>query len=202
MQTFDDVKDEAYYLRHTQLSRYTHAYSITFLMPNMDVSQVTQFPGIYREAYLTNEEDSSFHITHLAGSVFDSCSASGNHSGPSLNTLGFMCAGVTANRGDRGIRVKLTDMKTGRTLTLAHNGSRINPNASAAAQASNEQARYVPLETLVTPGYSYGFSAPREFSFFLERSQRIKVEVLNMENGNINLGNTRVSLAFIGNRYD
>lgn len=196
-QTFRDIDEEARFFRLTQLTKYTHLYSATFLVP---LSNVVNTPNRL-EATLQVMEDADFHVTHVIGSASGPVNSAGRRieDVDSALSLFFPMAGCP-NRPDRGISFKMIDPRENRRFTTG----RVTTNAvDLAAQLPNIDHSYVEFGTVFGPGYDFTWGKPVAFNYFLEKSKRYKIYIQSLDGLTYNLTQpyTRVSLGFIGNRY-
>ncbi len=194
-QTFRDVGEESLHFRHQQLTKYTHAYSITFNMPMADGVNAPMF----METILQVMEDADFHITHVSGCASGPVDVYGVpiiDLGSALGIL-FPMAGNT-NRSDRGMSFKLMDPKFNTRLTEGQ----ITRNAvNLAAQATAVDHSYINFGDVFGPGYDFIWGRPTPFKYTLERSSRLKVMFQCVDGDGGAQYYQRVSMAFIGNRY-
>ncbi len=200
MGTFRDIEQEVLYFKSTQLTKYSHIYSITLPIPIPQVAGTIQL----LEPVMQIMEDADFHITHLSGSVTSPTDINGVRriDASSDMNIGFAMAGSN-NRSDRGVSFKITEPETNRRLDTG----RVTTNqADLAAQATYAWMHgYVNFSDVFTPGYGSEFGRPVPFKYYIPRSKRLKVSLqcFDLNTGN-NVGDVLyqwVSMAFIGNRY-
>jgi hypothetical protein len=197
-QTFRDVEEEARFFRHTQLTKYTHLYSISWQVPGAALNYQPKFT----EAVLQVMEDTDFHITHVCGSVGCPVNVNGiRMTDPgSAITLIFPMAG-SAQRSDRGISFKFQDPKE----NTRHTEAQVTRNAvDLAAQGASINFTYLNFGDVFAPGYDYGFGRLVPFDYFLERGKRFKVQIQTREGGvgSAGIPYSRISMGFVGCRYD
>lgn len=194
-QTFRDVGDESLHFRHQQLTKYTHAYSITFQMPAAAAANAPT----YLETVLQVMEDADFHITHISGSGCSPVDSSGARilSVDSALDLFFPMAG-NANRSDRGLSFKFMDPKTNVRLT---EGQMTRNAVNLAAQAAAVDHSFLNFSDVFGPGYDYVWGRPTPFKYTLDRGARLKVLFQCVDGCTDTTFYHRVSMAFIGNRY-
>ncbi len=147
-------------------------------------------------------EDADFHITHMTGSVADPVNADGSRYqdyGSSLNLL-FPLAGTGA-KGDRGIWFKFENPKINRPLQL---GIPTNNAVNVASQfLSPYDQTMIEFGSVFGPGYGYTWGRPIKFDYTLMRNERLKILIQNRQSlVSPNEAYSRVSMAFIGNRYE
>lgn len=203
MQTFRDISEEALFFRRQQITKYTHAYSITLNVPCPTVSgQVVNL-----EPILQIMEDADFHITHMTGSVTDPVLSTGvryvtTHSSDLV--MLFPLAG-SPNRGERGIWFKFENPKINRPLQAGL------PNLDAVTRASQYLSPFdntmVEFGSVFGPGYGHSWGKPIKFDYTLMRNERLKVLIQNRQfvQGDGDPSPpifSRVSMAFIGHRYE
>jgi len=200
--TFRDISEEALHFRRTQITKYTHVYSVTF---QMLLSEVVNVPT-KAEAVLNIMEDSDFHITHLSGSVVDTVTSNGIPStDPSNSGLGLLFPVANANnRGERGVFFKIMDPEVNRPLTSAV-GAQTAPSIAAQYLETFNQT-FLSFNNTFTPGYGFNYGKPLPFDYCLTKGMRLKIL---FENRQAVLGYypdtdyySRISMAFIGQRYD
>ncbi len=201
MQTFRDVGEEVLFFRRQQITKYTHVYSISLQLLN-----ATQ-PGLVQnvEPILQIMEDADFHITHMTGSVTDPTDSIGKRyitTGGSALGLLFPLAG-SPNRGERGIWFKFENPKVNRPLQMGL------PNLDAVTRAAQYLVPYnntlIPFESVFSPGYGNSWGKPIKFDYALMRNERLKITLQNRAFGIAEAAPplyTRVSMAFIGHRYE
>lgn len=107
---------------------------------------------------LTIEQDADFLLEKFTGSVYGPCDDNGI---PTATATDFPMPGIAAGAGHagRGLTVRITDQGSGRDMT---NG-------------------YVPVETLLTPGYGYQFHLPYPAKYFMNRSSKIRFDFRNRD---------------------
>ena len=202
MQTFRDMGEEALFFRRIQITKYTHAYSITLQVPCPTVIGTV----VNIEPVLQIMEDADFHITHMTGSVTDPVISTGvryvTGTGSDLGLL-FPLAG-SPNRGERGIWFKFEDPKVNRPLQHGY------PNDGAVIKALQFLSPYdntmIDFGSVFTPGYGHSWGKPVKFDYTLMKNTRLKVLIQNRQFMNNEEGEVaafvRVSMAFIGHRYE
>jgi len=197
--TFRQISEEVIFFRRTQITKYTHAYSITM---QIECPQVIG-EVINREPVLQIMEDADFHITHMTGSVTDIVTATGTRPPNITGTdygLMFPLA-TTINKGDRGIWFKFEDPKVNRPLQLGI------PNDGAVIKALQYLSPYdntmMDFGSVFSPGYGYSWGKPIRFDYTLMKNTRLKVLLQNRQRTNGGGAHySRVSMAFIGHRYE
>lgn len=198
-QTFRDVGEESQYFKLTQLTKYTHVYSITLQMP---MARAVNTPT-FLEPILQVMEDADFHITHICGSVTSPTDVNGvrveDHS--SALDLFFPMAGAVnpVNRSDRGLSFRFIDPKDNRRLS---EGRVTRNTVDLAAMSSNVLHSYLEFGSVIGPGYDYGWGKLVPFNYTLPRSTRFKVQLQCVDGRVASQLYSRVSFAFVGNRYE
>lgn len=197
MQTFRDIGEEAYYFRETQLTKYTHIYSIALqvAMPSSGTST-----SLIVEPILQVMEDADFHITHVTGSCGSPVDSTGKRvvSGSDM-VIKFGMAG-SPNRSDRGISFKIINTKKNLPLTEAQ-GTKNFVNLATMVLSPVDHT-FIEFGTVFTPGYGYDFGRPMPFEYTLQRGERFKIPIQCVDFKSSTPLFHRVSMAFIGNRYD
>ena len=119
---------------------------------NVPVANNTTLPAL-----LTIEEDADFLVHSITGSAYGPTDVNGAR----LSTIAtiFPLAGTTVGFADRGLMTKVTDTGAGRVLT---NG-------------------WVPLETILTPGYGLGLDTPYPFKYLIRRNSKIQFDLRNRD---------------------
>lgn len=201
MSTFRDIGEEALFFRRQQITKYTHVYSITLQV----ASPTTLGQVVNVEPILQIMEDADFHITHMTGSVTDPTTSTGKRyvtgHGSDLGML-FPMAG-SPNRGDRGIWFKFENPKVNRPLQLAIPTS--NAVIAAAQYLSPYDQTMVEFGSVFTPGYGHSWGRPIKFDYTLLRNERLKILIQNRQHLAFEDDApyySRVSMAFIGHRYE
>lgn len=201
MPTFRDISEEALYFRHTQITKYTHEYSIT-----LQVAMPTTAGAVVNlEPILQCMEDADFHITHMTGSVTDPTDVNGKRE---VNTSGSDYGMVfpmakSPNRGERGIYFKFLDLEVNKNLQIGQ------PSENAVIKAAQFLSPYdqtlIAFNDVFSPGYGYSWGKPIKFDYTLMKSKRLKILLQNRQrvvNGQSqHTYFSRVSMAFIGHRY-
>lgn len=195
-QTYRDVGEESLHFRRQQLTRYTHAYSITFTMPMARAANTPTF----LETQMQVMEDADFHITHITGCAVSPVDSNGVRvvDRSSAKSLFFPAAG-DANRSDRGMSFKIIDPKSNARLS---SGQQTPDQIQRAAQAVAVDHSYLNFGDVFGPGYDYQFGAPVPFKYFLDRGARFKVLFQCVDGKASALLYQRISMCFIGNRYE
>lgn len=194
MPTFRNIGEEALYFRRTQISKYTHVYSITLQMPLAPFADNTAL-----EPVLQIMEDADFHITHLTGSVTDTTDVNGKRSVAATDySLTFPMPG-SQQRGERGIYFKLQDVETNRDLVVCRPSD--NAVIKAAQFLSPYDQTFMSFNDVFMPGYGYFWGKPVKFDYTLTRNSRLKILLRNRQRSTVGGLYSRVSMAFIGNRY-
>ena len=202
MQTFRTMTEEALFFRRQQITKYTHLYSIT-----LQIACPTTYGQVVNlEPVLQIMEDADFHITHMTGSVMDPSTVDGTRYvtgyGSDMALL-FPMAG-SPNRGDRGIWFKFENPKVNRPLQLGI------PNNDAVTKAAQYLSPYdntlIDFCSVFMPGYGGEWGRPIPFDYTLMRNERLKVVLQNRQSvaliENEVAAYSRVSMAFIGHRYE
>jgi|SRR5690606_9191233 len=187
MKTFRNVEDQERFFRRTQVDRYTHLYSATFLVP---YAASTALPVI-RNAVMQVEEDADFHATHIVGAVIDPVDVSTLVRTSAL-TPTFQMAGTSTGRADRGLDFQVTDNGNGRNLFNAQNSNNITLLGD-----------FIPFAAVFAPGYSFTYREPIPFDYFIARKRRLTLTVRNRAtNGEETPGDfaARVTFGFLGHR--
>ncbi len=204
MQTFRDIAEESLFFRRTQITKYTHVYSISLQVAYPTVTgQVVNI-----EPILQIMEDADFHCTHMTGSVTDPVDVNGTRYVSGLGSdlgLLFPLAGTNYHsRGERGIWFKFEDPEVNRPL---QQGIR---NRDAVIRAAQYLSPYdntmMDFCSVFMPGYGMNWGKPVKFDYTLMKNKRLKILIQNRqfmahpENGV--LAYSRVSMAFSGHRYE
>ena len=108
-------------------------------------------------AVLTIEEDADFLVEKFTGSAYGPTDVNGIRQLASATD--FDLAGTAAGYADRGLTVKMTDSGSGRVLS---NG-------------------YVPVETILTPGYGISLFTPFNFKYWIRKSSKILFDFRNRD---------------------
>jgi hypothetical protein len=119
---------------------------------NVPVANNTTLPAL-----LTIEEDADFLVHSITGSAYGPTDVNGARQS-STATI-FPLAGTAAGFADRGLMTKITDTGSGRVLT---NG-------------------WVPLETILTPGYGLSLDTPYPFKYLIRRNSKIQFDLRNRD---------------------
>ncbi len=197
MGTFADPSSEAHHFRRRQISAYTHEYSITLLLPIL----ARAFPVSTALATLQVENDADFQVTHLTGTVPSPVNADGSRliQSTSDQLLTFGMAG-SPNRSDHGVVFKISEPETGRALTIARK-TQNTVDLVAADALSPWDRTFINMRDVFGPGYGFQWGHPLPFKLVIPRSKRIQVLFQGVEQGPYN-GYQRVSMCFVGQRYD
>lgn len=123
-----------------------------FYALNIPVANNTTLPAI-----LTIDEDADFMCEKITGSAYGPTDVNGVRQTASATI--FPLAGTTLGYADRGLTVKVTDTGAGRVLT---NG-------------------FVPLETILTPGYGVAMFTPFLFKYFVRRNSKLQFDLRNRD---------------------
>lgn len=118
---------------------------------------------------LTIEQGTDFYMEYLTGRCF-SYDASNATDFPIPNS-----AGSTAWAG-RGLTMQITDSGSGRPLTSG----------------------FVPIETILTPGYGQNFQQPYPFRYYWYANSKIRFDIRNVDNSN---RTHKFSIALKGYKY-
>lgn len=108
-------------------------------------------------ALLTIEEDADFMCERITGSCYGPTDVNGARVVAS-NTI-FPLAGTTVGFADRGVMTKILDTGAGRVLT---NG-------------------FVPLETILSPGYGLSLYQPYPFRYLIKRNSKLQFDLRNRD---------------------
>lgn len=119
---------------------------------NVPVANDSTLPAI-----LTIEEDCDFLIEKVTGSAYGPTDVNGIRQ-LAANT-DFDLAGTTAGYADRGLTVRVTDAGAGRVLTSG----------------------YVPVETILTPGYGVSMFTPFNFKYWTRRNSKLQLDFRNRD---------------------
>lgn len=207
MQTFRDIGEEALFFRRTQITKYTHVYSISFLMLNPEAAHKV----VVKEAILEIMEDADFHITHLTGSCDGPMNADGTRFiisntetvDPFPSSWPAVGAGTNnVMRFERGIYFRFFDPEVNRDLMLGiPTKNAVDLRAMEALQSDFNYQR-LDFNSVFTPGFGYGWGRPVLFDYTLMKKKRLKITIENRSNTpNDGIEYTRVSMAFVGHRY-
>ena len=196
MTTFRDTNEEALYFRRTQLTKYTHVYSITLQMATANATT-----GVNNlEPILQVMEDADFHITHLSGSVTEMVDTNGKRETSTTDYgLIFPMAGAPT-RGDRGIFFRFFDVEMNRSLQRSQSSN--NAVIAASQFTSAYDKTLIAFNDVFTPGYGHAWGKPIKFDYTLMKNTRLKVMLQSRQRGSgLGASFSRVSMAFIGCRY-
>jgi len=148
------VIQEAAHFRAIQLSKYQFAYVL-----NIAVANNTTLP-----AFLTIEQDADFKIERITGSCLGPTDVNGVRS-VNASTI-FPLAGTAVPSGaglgayaDRGLLARITDTGAGRELTSG----------------------FIPLETILTPGYGLQKSMDFPFNYYALRNTKFRFDIRNRD---------------------
>jgi len=148
------VNQEAAHFRAIQLSKFQFAYVL-----NISVANNTTIP-----AYLTIQQDADFKIERITGSCYGPTDENGVRS-TNASTI-FPLAGTAVPSGaglgayaDRGLLTRITDTGAGRELTSG----------------------FIPLETILTPGYGLSKSADFPFTYYTLRNSSFRFDIRNRD---------------------
>lgn len=207
---YRDIAEEERFFRAVQVGRYAHVYSITLRVRNDGDDSSFSPASRLRSAILQIEEDSEFHITHISAAVM-APTGTGISEVRDVNvTPTFAMAGVDSGRSDRGVAIRISEVGSGRFACMGQTRL-IGPAAQLQGPTTANPAGwwaeqgYIPLEAMFPPAYSFEFAAPVPFEFYLARSKRLLVEMINRDSDNedpVGQSGHRVTLSFIGNRYN
>ncbi len=128
-------------------------YSFLYAL-NVPVANNTTLPAL-----LTIEEDADFLVESFTGSCYGPTDVNGaRQSG--VATI-FPLAGTTTGYADRGVMANVTDTGSGRKLTSG----------------------FVPLETILSPGYgaSPSLQQPYPFKYMIKRSSKLQFDLRNRD---------------------
>ena len=106
---------------------------------------------------LTIEQDADFYIEKFTGSVYGPVALVTGI--PGGGATDFDMPGTAAGYAGRGMQVQITDTGAGRELT---NG-------------------FVPVETILTPGYAIGFFQPYRANYMAKRNSKIRFDFRNRD---------------------
>ena len=200
------MSEEALFFRRTQVTKYTHVYSITLQMLSRFTVGGIPSPIVNVEPILQIMEDADFHITHMTGSVSDPVDASGirvaNPTGSDY-LMTFPMAG-SPNRGGRGIFFKFLDPELNRPLQVGQ------PSNDAVIKAAQFLSVYdqtmLDFTNVFSVGYGMSWGKPIKFDYTLMKNKRLKILLQNRQAASIESTEVqtyvRVSMAFIGHRYE
>lgn len=174
----DLVTLEAAQFRSQQLSRWCFIYSL-----NVAIQNGQTFPAV-----LPIEEDAEFLAVSMTGSCYGPCSDLLGTKALNAST-DFPLAGTAVPSGaglpaiaDRGLSLRITDQGAGRVLT---NG-------------------FVPVETLLTPGYGLSRTVPQPLRYYLLRNSQLQFDIRNRDTA-VGAGETPLyhflSLSIYGFKY-
>lgn len=202
-QTFRDIESEVKHIRHEQLSKYKHIYSISVnLQGTIDGANYV----VNSEAVLQIMEDADFHITHLVGKVRDTASDLTPFYSSPVDDYDYgnryKMAG-SPNRSDRGVWFRFIDVaRQNRPLQS------VCPLNNRAIVEEQNLLPYnhslVEFNSVFGPGYGFGFGRPVPFAYTLMKGERLKIEFQNRAHsvGEIGTIYQNVCMGFIGYRYE
>lgn len=124
---------------------------------------------------LTIEQDADFFIEKITGSVYGPCALVTGI--PGSGATDFDMPGTAAGFAGRGLQVQITDSGAGRTLT---NG-------------------FIPVETILTPGYDLGFFQPYRINYMARRNSKLRFDFRNRDTAAD--ANQQVDLTLNGCKY-
>ncbi len=126
-------------------------YAFIYVL-NVPVANNTTLP-----AFLTIEEDADFLVHSITGSAYGPTDVNGARQAPTATI--FPLAGTTVGYADRGVMAKVTDAGAGRVLTSS----------------------FVPLETILTPGYGLSLDTPYPFKYLIKKNSKIQFDLRNRD---------------------
>lgn len=198
MRTFEDITQEELHFRKVQLNKYSHAYHLTALCPVEDWEWGVNRSVITR-AILEAEEDADVHFTRMTGSVIAPVDANGQMTADVGLDSAFLAAGVTSGRMERGLSMHISNFSTGVDLTARFQ----DPQAGATLRND-----FIPVETLLSPGYGFSFYKPYPFEYFLPRNQKMLFQFRNRDRVRTPNGASdsdyfhRITICLIGRRIE
>lgn len=126
-------------------------YAFIYVL-NVPVANNTSLP-----ASLTIEEDADFLVHSITGSAYGPTDVNGARQ-TSVATI-FPLAGTTVGYADRGVMARITDAGAGRILTNS----------------------FVPIETILTPGYGISMDQPFPYKYLIKRNSKIQFDLRNRD---------------------
>lgn len=126
-------------------------YTFIYVL-NVPVANNTTLPAL-----LTIEEDADFLVHAITGSALGPTDVNGARL--STITTTFPLAGTTVGFADRGLMAKITDTGAGRSLTNS----------------------FVPLETILSPGYGLAMDTPYAFKYLIKRNSKMQFDLRNRD---------------------
>lgn len=126
-------------------------YAFIYVL-NVPVANNTTLP-----AFLTIEEDADFMVTAITGSVLGPTDVNGARQVTAATI--FPLAGTTVGYADRGVMAKVTDAGSGRVLTSS----------------------FVPLETILSPGYGLSLDSQYPFKYLILKNSKIQFDLRNRD---------------------
>lgn len=119
---------------------------------NVPVANNTTLPAL-----LTIEEDADFLVHAITGSAYGPTDVNGARQ-TAVATI-FPLAGTTTGFADRGVTTRVSDTGAGRLLT----------------------GGFVPLETLLSPGYGLSLFTPFPYKYLIKRNSKIQFDLRNRD---------------------
>ncbi len=119
---------------------------------NVPVANNTTLPAI-----LTIEEDADFLVHSITGSAYGPTDVNGARQTGTATI--FPLAGTTVGFADRGVMARVSDTGAGRLLTSG----------------------FVPLETILSPGYGLSLYTPYPFKYLIKRNSKIQFDLRNRD---------------------
>jgi hypothetical protein len=126
-------------------------YAFIYVL-NVPVANNTTLPAL-----LTIEEDADFLVHSITGAAYGPTDVNGARQA-SVATI-FPLAGTTLGYADRGVMARISDTGAGRLLTSG----------------------FVPLETILTPGYGLSMDTPYPFKYLIRRNSKIQFDLRNRD---------------------
>jgi hypothetical protein len=148
------VNNEAAHFRAIQLSKFQFAYVL-----NIAVANNSTLP-----AFLTIQQDADFKIERITGSCLGPTDANGIRSIDASTDFPLAGTAVPSGPGlgayaDRGLLARITDTGAGRELTSG----------------------FIPLETILTPGYGLSKGPDFPFSYYALRNSNFRFDLRNRD---------------------
>jgi hypothetical protein len=137
----------------------------------------------------------------MTGSVTDLTDTNGKRIVTASDfALIFPMAGTTS-RGDRGVYFKFLDVEVNKNLQIGQ------PSQDAVIKAAQFLSPWdqtlISFNDVFTPGYFTSWGKPIKFDYTLMKNTRLKILLQNRQRApGIGAAFSRVSMAFIGNRYE
>ena len=165
-QMLRSIENEVRNLREIQKYKYTYTYSTSIAVQNNTTRSLTL--NISHDAHVLFEQ--------MTGSVIAPSDQNGIRDIDALSDFPLPgavdAAGALCGFSSAGVSMRITDVGPGRVL----------------------QNGYIPLETLLTPGYREQYFVPQPFKYFAKQDTKFKFEFVNRDTATLNTSDATVTL--------